>query len=147
MDEDSFWLLIENCRPGAPDPDAEHLAATLTTRLAAGPLSAVIGFAENLAWALYRLDRREYGRDLSGDAFLYTRAAVVADGRDAYDRVLGNPAKFVPYAAGLVWAESLLYVPDRAYEHITGEEWGRNTRYSYESYSNAAGWSDGVDTA
>jgi hypothetical protein len=29
----------------------------------------------------------------------------------------------------------------KAYEHITGEEWDRSTRYSYESYSNAAGWS------
>lgn len=140
MDENGFWLLIEDCKPGAPDPDAEHLAATLTARLAAGPLYKVIGFAEYLSWALYRLDRREYGCDLSGDAFLYTRAAVVAAGRDAYEGVLGDPAEFVPYATGLVWAESLLYVPDRAYEHITGEEWDRSTRYSYESYSNAAGW-------
>ncbi|MEV3921013.1 DUF4240 domain-containing protein [Actinomadura coerulea] len=142
MDENGFWLLIENCGPGVPDPDAEHLAATLVARLAAGPLSEVIGFAEHLAWALYRLDRREYGRDLSGDAFLYTRAAVVAAGREAYKRVRGDPADFVPYATGLVWAESLIYVPDRAYEQITGEEWGRNTRYSYESASNAAGWAD-----
>lgn len=142
MDEHSFWQLIEGCKPGAPDPDAERLAAALTTRLAAGPLADVIGFAENLAWALYRLDRREYGHDLSGDAFLYTRAAVVADGREAYERVVGDPAEFVPYATELVWAECLLYVPDRAYEQLTGEEWDRGTRYSYESYSNAAGWGD-----
>ncbi|GAA4308420.1 hypothetical protein BJY14_003886 [Actinomadura luteofluorescens] len=140
MDEDSFWQLIEACRPEVPDPDAEHLAATLTTRLAAGPVAAVIGFAENLSCALYRLDRREYGEDLSGDAFLYTRAAVVAAGREAYERVLEDPAEFVPYVADLVWAESLLYVPDRAYAHLTGEEWDRSTRYSYESYSNTAGW-------
>ncbi|MGI5205291.1 DUF4240 domain-containing protein [Spirillospora sp. CA-108201] len=94
------------------------------------------------AWALYRLDRREYGHDLSGDAFLYTRAAVVANGREAYERVLGDLAEFVLYATELVWAESLLCVPDRAYEQITGEEWGRGTRYSCESYSNAAGWCD-----
>ncbi|WP_433177225.1 DUF4240 domain-containing protein [Actinoallomurus sp. CA-150999] len=142
MDENGFWRLIEDCQPGVPDPDAKHLAGTLTTRLAAGPLYAVIGFAEHLSWALYRLDRREYGRELSGDVFLYTRAAVVAAGPKAYERVLGDPAEFVPYSTGLVWAESLLYVPDRAYEHITGEEWGRSTRYSYESYSNAAGWAD-----
>lgn len=140
MDEDSFWQLIEACRPEAPDPDAEHLAAALTTRLAPGPVAVVIGFAENLSWALYRLDRREYGQDLSGDAFLYTRAAVVAAGREAYERVLEDPAEFGPYAADLVWAESLLYVPDRAYAHLTGEEWDRSTRYSYESYSNTAGW-------
>ncbi len=141
MDEKGFWQLIEDCKPaGVPDPDAEHLAAMLTTRLIAGPLYVVTGFAEQLSWALYRLDRREYGRELSGDAFLYTRAAVVAAGREAYERVLRDPAEFVPYATELMWAESLLYVPDRAYEHIAGEEWDRSTRYSYESYSNAAGW-------
>ncbi|MCO6010578.1 DUF4240 domain-containing protein [Actinoallomurus purpureus] len=94
-----------------------------------------------MAWALYRQDRREYGRELSGDAFLYTRAAVVAAGPEVYERVLRDPAEFAPYASGRVWAERLLYVPDRAYEHIAGEEWDRSTRYSYESYSNAAGWS------
>ncbi|WP_420714921.1 DUF4240 domain-containing protein [Streptomyces sp. WM6372] len=54
MDEDAFWQLIEDCRPTEPDPDAELLAATLTERLARSPLSLVIGFAEQLSWALYR---------------------------------------------------------------------------------------------
>ncbi|MFJ9250421.1 hypothetical protein [Streptomyces sp. NPDC101776] len=31
-------------------------------------------------------------------------------------------------------------MPDKAYGRITGEEWDRSTRYSYESYSNAEGW-------
>ncbi|MDX3354690.1 DUF4240 domain-containing protein [Streptomyces sp. ME01-24h] len=140
MDENAFWQLIEDCKPMTPDPDAEQLVATLTSHLVEGPLGTVKQFAEQLSWALYRLDRREYGHSLSGDAFLYTRAAVVAAGRETYDRVLRNPAEFVPFATGGVWAESLLYVPDRAYEHMTGEEWGRRTRYSYESYSNTAGW-------
>ena len=86
MNEDVFWQLIEDCRPTGPDPDAEILAATLTERLAQSPLSVVIGFAEQLSWALYRLDRKEYGYDLSGDAFLYTRAAVVAAGRSRIRR-------------------------------------------------------------
>ncbi|WP_331742985.1 hypothetical protein OG762_46830 (plasmid) [Streptomyces sp. NBC_01136] len=46
------------------------------------------------------------------------------------------------YATGNIWAESLFYTPDHAYERITGEKWDRNTRYSYESYSNTAGWAD-----
>ncbi|GGJ56203.1 DUF4240 domain-containing protein [Streptomyces brasiliensis] len=40
------------------------------------------------------MDLQKYDRGLSGDAFLYTRAAVVADGPDAYPRVLRNPATF-----------------------------------------------------
>ncbi|MFE5796245.1 DUF4240 domain-containing protein [Streptomyces sp. NPDC056503] len=141
INEDVFWQLIEDCRPTEPDPDAEVLAATLTERLAYSPLWLVIDFAEQLSWALYRLDRKEYGHDLSSDAFLYTRAAVVA-GRTAFDSVLQDPAAFTPYAIDLIWAEPLLYTPDRAYERITGEEWDRDTRYSYESCSNTEGWAD-----
>lgn len=141
MDEDAFWALIEECRPAAgPDPDAEDLAAALTTRLAAGPVPLIAEFAEQLAWALYRLDLQEYGQGLSGDAFLSARTGVVADGRDAYEQVLWNPARFTPYAEGLRWAEPLRYVPDRAYEALTGREWDRGTRCSYESYANLAGW-------
>jgi hypothetical protein len=140
MDANTFWLLLETCRPSGEDPDAEQLTETLTDRLSAGPVADVIGFAEQLSWQLYRLDRSEYGADLSGDAFLYTRCAVVAAGREEYERVIEHPERFVPYVADMVWAEGLLYVPDEAYEHLTGNEWSRDTRYSYESYSNAAGW-------
>lgn len=140
MTEDDFWRLIEDCGPAAPDPEAELLAPALTERLAAGPVSAVTGFAEQLSWALYRLDRREFGGELSGDQFLYTRAAVVAAGRREFESVLAAPDLFRPYATEFVWAEPLLYVPDEAYLILTGEEWDRATRYSYESYSNAEGW-------
>lgn len=142
MNEDTFWQLIEECTPSTSDPDGDRLAAALTARLVNGPASEVVGFAEQLSWALYRLDRKEYGQDLSGDAFLYTRAAVAAAGREEYEGVLRSPARFSPYAENLVWAEALLYVPDEAYEQITGEEWDRSTRFSYESFSNTAGWSD-----
>ncbi|MFI5527675.1 DUF4240 domain-containing protein [Kitasatospora sp. NPDC051853] len=144
MDEDTFWQLIADCTPPGPDTDhdAELLADILTEQLARSPVDRVEGFAEQLSWALYRLDRREYGRELSGDAFLYTRAAVVAAGRQVFERVLHDPGAFAPFADGYVWAESLLYVPDRAYERVTGEEWTRDTRYSFESYSNLAGWAE-----
>lgn len=142
MNEDAFWQLIEECRPTGPDPDAERLAAELSDCLAQSPLFVVTGFAEQLSWTLYRLDRKEHGEGLSGDALLYTRCAVVAAGRAAFESVIRDPADFVPYATDRIWAEGLLYAPDHAYERITGEKWDRNTRYSYESYSNTAGWAD-----
>ncbi|MFH9656233.1 DUF4240 domain-containing protein [Streptomyces anulatus] len=142
MNENTFWQLIEACGSSIPDPEGDELAAALTAHLTNGPVSDVIGFAEQLSWALYRLDRRDYGDDLSSDQFLYTRAAVVAAGREEYVRVLRAPQRFTPYANDLIWAEALLYVPDNAYRHLTGDEWDRNTRYSYESYSNTAGWTD-----
>ncbi|MFI8252611.1 DUF4240 domain-containing protein [Streptomyces filamentosus] len=140
MNENAFWQLIEACSPSVPDPEGDVLAAALTARLSNGPVSGVVGFAEQLSWALYRLDRKENGDGLSSDQFLYTRAAVVAAGREEFERVLRDPEQFMPYASDLVWAEALLYVPDNAYKRLTGDEWDRNTRYSYESYSNTAGW-------
>lgn len=142
MNEDVFCQLIAECGPSTPDPEGDRLAAALAVRPKNGPVSDVVGFAEQLSWALYRLDRREYGEGLSGDAFLYTRAAVVAAGREEYENVLQDPVRFEPFVSDLVRAEALLYVPDRAYEHLTGDEWEHSTQYSYESFSNTAGWSD-----
>ncbi|MGW1651491.1 DUF4240 domain-containing protein [Streptomyces atratus] len=62
MDENTCWQLIDDCRPARPDDNGEQLAERLTARLFAGPLPAVVGFAEQLSWALHRPDRREYGR-------------------------------------------------------------------------------------
>ncbi|WP_267885763.1 MULTISPECIES: hypothetical protein [unclassified Streptomyces] len=31
MNENAFWQLIGDCTPSMPDPDAEQLAAALTT--------------------------------------------------------------------------------------------------------------------
>jgi hypothetical protein len=130
---------IEACCTALPDPEGDELAAALTGRLTNDPVSDVVGFAEQLSWAL-RLDRKEYGDDLSSDRFLYTRAAVVAAGREEHESVLRGPEGFMPYAGGLVWARGLLYVPNKAYKHLTGDEGDRNTRYSYESCSDTAGW-------
>ncbi|MCL2552793.1 MAG: hypothetical protein FWE75_11700 [Actinomycetia bacterium] len=54
--------------------------------------------------------------------------------------MLRDPRLFAPYARDLVWAESLVHVPDQAYLRVTGEDWDRRTRYSYASYANTAGW-------
>ncbi|MFX4291196.1 DUF4240 domain-containing protein [Streptomyces bohaiensis] len=143
MDEARFWRLIERCRPPWSDPDAEDLAAALVERLEARPAAVTAAFAETLSRLLWELDRRELGEDASSDAFLYTRAAVVAAGEHTFRAVRADPARFAPFATGAVWAESLLYVPDRAWRRLTGEGWERRTRYSYESCSNRAGWQRG----
>ncbi|MFF4831801.1 hypothetical protein [Streptomyces sp. NPDC001315] len=49
MGEDAFWTLIEECRPTEPAPGADGLAAALTARLPAGPVSLIVQFAEQLA--------------------------------------------------------------------------------------------------
>ncbi len=150
-----FWQLIDLIG-GEP---AVAVCATfddgcerLTDALAAGPVEEIVGFGERFAEALYRLDREEYGTrpavdpddpdaepvPLSDDGFLYARAAVVAAGRAAYERVLADPALFTAHSFRS--GESLLYVHEEAYEAATGEEWDHDTRYDYESCSNRAGW-------
>ncbi|WP_344343607.1 DUF4240 domain-containing protein [Kitasatospora putterlickiae] len=150
-----FWQLIDLIG-GEPavafcatfDDGCERLGAAL----AAGPAEEIVGFGERFAEALYRLDREEYGTQsasdpddpedrplpLSDDGFLYARAAVVASGRTAYERVLADPALFARYSFRS--GESLLYVHEEAYETATGEEWDHDTRYDYESCSNREGW-------
>ncbi|MFB8166338.1 DUF4240 domain-containing protein [Kitasatospora purpeofusca] len=149
-----FWQLIELIG-GEP---AVAVCATfddgcvrLSEELAAGPVEEIAGFGERLAEALYRLDREEYGTQravdpelpgeslpLSDDGFLYARAAVVAAGRAAYERVLGEPELFAAHSFRS--GESLLYVHEEAYEVATGEDWDHDTRYDYESCSNREGW-------
>ncbi|MFE7558269.1 DUF4240 domain-containing protein [Kitasatospora sp. NPDC057500] len=150
-----FWQLIDLIG-GEPavafcatfDDGCERLAEAL----AAGPVEEIVGFGERLAEALHRLDRREYGTQqaanpddpddapapLSTDGFLYARAAVVASGRAAYERVLADPAAFARYSFRS--GERLLHPHEEAYESATGEEWDRLTRYDYESCSNQEGW-------
>ncbi|MFB6959081.1 DUF4240 domain-containing protein [Streptomyces sp. NPDC056309] len=142
MNENAFRQLIDDCTPSAPDPDAEQLAAALTDRLSAGTQGRSSGPPSSCRGPSTNWTARSTGHDLSGDSFLYTRAAVVAAGRDAYAAVLRDPRLFAPYAEDLVWAERLLHVPDEAYRRVTGEEWDRGTRHSCESCSNSAGWAD-----
>ncbi|MFD4582895.1 DUF4240 domain-containing protein [Streptomyces sp. NPDC087659] len=145
-----FWALIDTLNGRANETGCQRLAEELGSR----PVSDIQGFAERLAEALYRLDQEKFGLlpvvDLttpdggpfpqSGDVFLYTRCAVVAAGQSVWESVFFDVAKFAPFTASEYDGESLLYVPDQAYELATGQEWQRQTRYCFESYSNRDGW-------
>lgn len=62
MGEDEFWALIEEFRPAEPDPGADGLAAALTARLAVGPVSLIVEFAEQLVRGLYRFRKKLISR-------------------------------------------------------------------------------------
>jgi hypothetical protein len=141
MDQDEFWALIG----GLHTADAD----VLVERLAAMPVAAITGFADRLAEALHALDTPELADQPvwdveqdpeadeplspSDDAFLYTRCAVVASGRETYERVRAEPTAL----AGRwdLGREDLLYVAPRAYEQATGEEWDHESPVSYETGS------------
>lgn len=144
-----FWTLIDVLDGRADDDRCTRLAEVLAQRSPVG----ITGFGERLAEALHRLDQRQFGLlpvagmgrpddpfPQSGDHFLYARCAVVAAGREVYESVFEDPARFSPFTAPTAQGESLLYVAPQAYERVTGEEWHRATRYSFESYANRDGW-------
>ncbi|MFD7554529.1 DUF4240 domain-containing protein [Streptomyces sp. NPDC059835] len=139
---------IETCQ-GFEDA-CRRLAGILSRE----PVGQIIGFGERLAEALYRLDQAAFGTlpvlgteaavgapfPQSDDGFLYSRAGVVAAGRQAYEGVFDRPERFAPYTA--LRCEELLYVHEEVFEQVTGTEWDRLTRYDYETCSNADGWPD-----
>ncbi|MFC9331635.1 DUF4240 domain-containing protein [Kitasatospora sp. NPDC057015] len=148
---DEFWTLIDLLG----DPVRCDFADPLADALAQLPPTAITGFGERLAEALYRLDRQEFGAapviDMSSpgkpfpqsaDCFLYSRCAVVAAGRERYEAVLADPALFAPHTATTLHGEDLLYLAEDAYEQVTGEEWDGPTGFDYESCSNEDGWPD-----
>ncbi|MFE2094900.1 DUF4240 domain-containing protein [Streptomyces sp. NPDC057582] len=145
-----FWALIGTLGGKTDEAGCRRLAAELSNR----PVSDIQGFSERLAEALYRLDQEKFGTlpvaDLtlrdgepfpqSADSFLYSRCAVVAAGQSVWESVFFDVDQFAPYTASTRDGESLLYVPDQAYELATGKEWDRSTRYCFETFSNRDGW-------
>ncbi|MEU7298042.1 DUF4240 domain-containing protein [Streptomyces exfoliatus] len=145
-----FWALIATLDGEATEENCRRLAEELSRR----PTPDIIGFAERLAEALYRLDQEKLGTlpvvDLtawygspfpqSADVFLYSRCAVVAAGQTVWESVFSDADAFAPYTSSKRDGEWLLYVPDKAYELTTGEEWTHSTRYCVESYCNRDGW-------
>ncbi|MGV9273826.1 DUF4240 domain-containing protein [Streptomyces griseosporeus] len=145
MDATTFWSLIDRCRPSGRDRGARRLAQALIDRLSEGPVEDTVAFAEHLSEAMARLGRAPLRHDLEGDEFLYRRAAVVAAGREEYERILADPARFADSKDDT--AQCLLLVPDRAYQQLTGRDWRRGHRYSYEQYHYEAGLPAGPDAS
>lgn len=53
---------------------------------------------------------------------------MVAAGRAVWEDVFFDVDKFAPFTSTRYDGEWLLYVPDQAYEQVTGQEWDRSTR-------------------
>ena len=148
LTRDDFWNLIATTGGSIDEESAE----ALSTRLALRPAEEIVQFADHLASLLYDLDSPtaaaqlvtdptagEDPFELSDDLFLYARCAVVAAGRDAYERVLADPTALAgewPVFDG----EFLITVAPTAYEMATGEEYDHEPPVSYETGSNSGLW-------
>ncbi|MCC7246098.1 MAG: DUF4240 domain-containing protein [Saprospiraceae bacterium] len=145
MSDSDFWAaldLLDWSKDGEDDQVVEPLVAFLTEL----PIASIYRFADLLSEKLWKLDTYLHARIflndpdeegiLSVDDFLYTRCAVVANGRAFYEKVLAQP-EFMP--SDLTF-EPLLYVALTAYKRKTGKTFTPVHAYNYETYSNKEGW-------
>lgn len=126
MDESRFWARIDGLGRGSTDRRAERLRR----ELGASDPAEILGFADQLAIHLRRLDTPEHA-EVADDAFLYMRCAVVVAGRAAYTKVADSPRHMSRYRDRE--AELLLTVAPEAYERVTGLAWDHETPVSFES--------------
>ena len=144
MDEDLFWQIIESFDWTYEGYDGNVLEPAVK-RLCQMTEHDLRQFEEILAEKLYALDTQAHGRAVgfgvdyfSVDSFLYTRCAVVINGRSFYDHVLKNPHE-MPEDLSF---ESVLYLADDAAEQMGLEDYFHITRLDYETFSNEDGWKD-----
>lgn len=142
--ENDFWKAIELLDWSQEDED-KKVVEPLIAFLAASPIAHIYRFADILSEKLWHLDTYAHAKVflddpgeegyLSVDDFLYTRCAVVANGRDYYEKVLQNPHLMPPDLT----FESLLYVALSAYKQKTDKNF-TPVHANYETYSNKKGW-------
>lgn len=143
LSEDDFWRVIDSI-------DWSKKAASDKLRpavqlLAAMPIASIYLFADRLSEKLYRLDtkphaqayaRHEPEQFISADDFLYARCAVVAEGREFYEKVLTDPTQMPDE----IVFEPLLHLAGEAYELKLGMEFNYLPTHNYETRSNQSGW-------
>ena len=139
-----FWDIIEQLDWSKEGDDAA-VVEPIIELLQKRPLAHIYRFEDILAEKLWHLDTKRHAQVflddpeegyLSVDDFLYTRCAVVANGKDFYQNVLNNPLEM---PKDLTF-EPLLYMTLHAYKRKTGKEFMFIPAHSYETYSNKEGW-------
>lgn len=146
LSEVRFWEVIAMFDWNKEGND-EAVIEPAVAHLADGPVRHIFEFADILSEKLYLLDGIAYAQHIGADAwspdqyfsvdnFLYARACVVANGREAFEKVLENP-KLMPKD---VTFEALLYLPSEAYERKTDRKWDYTSAYAIETYSNTKDW-------
>lgn len=143
--EADFWNVIK-LLDWSKEEDDSQVVAPLINYLALQPLAHIYRFSDILSEKLWQLDTRAHAQVflddpeeegyLSVDDFLYTRCAVVANGKDYYEKVLNNPQLMPPDLT----FEPLLYIALKAYKQKTNKHFISASAFNYETYSNKKGW-------
>jgi hypothetical protein len=145
--DDRFWELLGLLNwKKLGDDDA--VVRPLVKALAKLPVEDIFAFDDHLAARLHALDTEAHARHMgdcsyrgpgvffSVDEFLYTRCAVVANGKQVFGEVLSDPNEFPEDAE----FEAILEVARTAYEKKTSGEYPHVPATDYETFSNKAGW-------
>jgi len=147
LSDADFWEIID-LLDWEKEKDAEILKSAID-KLASLPIAHIYSFEDTLSQKLYQLDQKKFAKNIgknayqkgkyfSIDAFLYARACVVANGKEAYEEVIKNPASM---PKGITF-EPLLSLASKAYEVKRGKEFFYIPSYNYETYSNEEGWKE-----
>jgi Protein of unknown function (DUF4240) len=141
--ETQFWQIINALDWNQEDyPKIIAPAVALLSKL---PVSNIYLFQDSLSEKLFHLDTKAHAHTyvekysdghLSVDDFLYVRCAVVAEGKDYYEKVLKNPSE-LPIEISF---EPLLSIASDAYVLKTGKKWDYFPLFNYETHSNQEGW-------
>lgn len=147
MNENEFWKVIEMLNwDEAGDDDA--VVEPVVDYLSEKSNDDIFQFEELLSQKLYALDTKAHAKEIGEDAyvneeeyfsvdgFLYSRCVVVANGKELFEHVLGNPSEFPKDME----FEAILYVAQQAYEQKNDKEWEYVSPTDYETYRNSAGW-------
>lgn len=143
LSEDDFWRIVDKIDWSKKGSEEKILPAVKA--LAKMPVASICLFADMLSAKLFQLDTRAHAdvyaanepdHFISADDFLYARCAVVAEGRNYYEKVLNDSSQM---PEDIVF-EPLLYLADDAFEMKTGIPFNYVPTYNYETQSNKLGW-------
>jgi hypothetical protein len=147
MNRETFWELTSRVDRGALHAGDEDAAVEpLVAALAEYVPREIRAYEDHLSEVLHGLDGKVFADHAgengdSGDAFLYCRCYVVANGKDHYSGVLSDPTG-MPRSLD-EWCETLLFVAARAWGRRTRrnpDEWDHETAVSWETGSNRSLW-------
>lgn len=141
--EGDFWRVIDKI--DWSKKGNENKIAPAVNTLAQMPVASICLFADKLSAKLFQLDTRAHANTyaanepdnfISADDFLYARCAVIAEGKEYYEKVLNDPAQM---PEDIVF-EPLLYVANDAFEAKMNVPFNYVPTHNYETQSNKPGW-------
>ena len=108
------------------------LANAQSVKEAAVPAPVKDAFAKKYPATKVKEWEKEEDGYFSADYFLYTRCAVVAEGKTYYEKILKMPSKM----PNDIDFEHLLSLANEAYKLKTGKEFNYTPTFNYETHQN-----------